>query len=147
MKNEIEILRILRLNPKVNKMHEVYETKDWIVIVLELIEGGDLGEVIFKSQKFSEQETRKIMQKLLDCIKSVHEQAIIIRDIKPGNIMFSGENLKLVDFGLSTKISDESYLRFKKCGTPYFAAPEITNGSVYNEKIDVYSAGVVMLCL
>ena len=128
-------------------MYEVYETKDWIVIILELIDGGDLGEVIFKSQGFSEQESSKIMQKLLASIKSVHDQGIIIRDIKPGNIMFSSNNIKLVDFGLSTKISDESFLRFKICGTPYFAAPEITSGNAYNEKIDVFSAGVVMLCL
>jgi serine/threonine protein kinase len=50
------------------------------------------------------------------------------RDIKPENLMLVNERdihkIKIIDFGLSTRIDKEEYL-YKRCGTPGFVAPEI----------------------
>ena len=51
--------------------------------------------------------------------------------------------LKLGDFGLSSKINTAGYL-IHKCGTPGFIAPEILAGYSYNEKVDIYSCGIVL---
>lgn len=59
--------------------------------------------------------------------------------------------LKLVDFGLATRVDEKDYL-FKRCGTPGYVAPEIINspstGNVrYDTKCDVFSAGVIFYIL
>jgi serine/threonine protein kinase len=60
----------------------------------------------------------------------MHSQGILHRDLKPENIMFKSknisENLKIVDFGFSTKESLDKFL-FPQCGTPGYVAPEIAN--------------------
>ena len=75
------------------------------------------------------------------------------RDLKPENLMLANKkkiySVKLIDFGLGTFIDEEDYL-YKRCGTPGFVAPEIiTKGDTqeYDEKVDIFSAGVIFYIL
>jgi len=78
---------------------------------------------------------------------------IVHRDIKPENILFvkGGDthgmgNIKLCDFGTACKYEKDLPL-FQKYGSPNYIAPEILTGSGYNEKVDVWSAGVILFTL
>jgi len=67
------------------------------------------------------------------------------RDLKPENILFenSGElKIKIVDLGFATKF-DEYKKLFFKCGTPGYIAPEILTKDFYDEKVDIFSIGVI----
>ena len=75
------------------------------------------------------------------------------RDLKPQNILLKNKkkiyDIKIIDFGLSTIVNTENRL-YKRCGTPGFVAPEIiTDEKVinYNEKCDIFSAGVIFYIL
>jgi len=67
------------------------------------------------------------------------------RDIKPENILFDSRNrLKLCDFGSAEWFRGESQWMKGVVGTPYYVAPEVLAGREYNEKVDVWSAGVIL---
>ena len=65
---------------------------------------------------------------------------IIHRDIKPENLLVCDGVLKMADFGWSN-IKDSN--RQTYCGTPDYLAPEMIDGSGHNEKLDVWSLGVL----
>ncbi|EEF40373.1 calcium-dependent protein kinase, putative [Ricinus communis] len=84
------------------------------------------------------------MKQLLTAIAHCHRLNIVHRDIKPDNILFDSRNrVKLADFGSADWIGEESTMS-GVVGTPYYAAPEVVLGREYNEKVDVWSAGVVL---
>lgn len=68
---------------------------------------------------------------------------------KPENILFDtldiNSNLKVIDFGASEKMISRKLTT--KIGTPYFIAPEILRSNGYNEKVDVWSCGVILYIL
>ena len=70
------------------------------------------------------------------------------RDLKLENILLINNNsfdVLITDFGLATPFNQKGM--FKKCGTPGYIAPEILNLGVYNEKVDIFSAGVIAYIL
>lgn len=73
------------------------------------------------------------------------------RDIKPENIMVSVDEkntyiIKLVDWGMGSDFGTNDSTRNTKCGTPYYAAPEVIKKN-YNQKCDIWSTGVILYSL
>lgn len=67
------------------------------------------------------------------------------RDMKPENIIFENKNnlkVQIVDMGFATKVEEYQKI-FTRCGTPGYIAPEILRGKDYDEKVDIYSLGVI----
>mgnify|MGYP001811096444 CR=1 FL=1 len=52
--------------------------------------------------------------------------------------------IKIIDFGLCTKIQNSPLKRRRQCGTPGYIAPEVLNSFHYDEKCDMFSVGVIM---
>nr|KAF6426415.1 hypothetical protein HJG59_009123 [Molossus molossus] len=66
-------------------------------------------------------------------------------DLKPENILLDRDkNVKVADFGFSAQITQETPLLSKICGTFPYMAPEMLLFEPYNEKVDVWSIGVVL---
>lgn len=88
------------------KLYEVYEDKNKIYIVIDLLNGGELISHIEKQIKvYDESLVRKLIYNLLDALVYIHERKIIHRDIKPENLILKDENdisnIVLADFGLA----------------------------------------------
>ena len=143
IKNEVNILSNLD-HPNIVKYFGVYEDDYYIHILMEYLKGYDLYKIIAlkKYTGFDEKDICEIMYQLLQALSFIHNQNIIHRDIKPENILFANKKdystLKLIDFGLSAYMD--------KCknvvGTPYYMAPEMTEGHSYPQS-DIWSVGVI----
>ena len=95
---------------------------------------------------------KEIVSGILEAVYHCHKNLICHRDLKPENILLHFDihqqkckDIKLCDFGLSTKY--EPGMRLSDfCGSPGFFAPEmITEGTYDGEKIDVWSVGCILL--
>jgi serine/threonine protein kinase len=97
-------------------------------MVVEYLSGGELIKNISKKVQYNELYLKKIMMFIIKALKYMHSKGIMHRDLKPENLMIKSKkqrlNVKLIDFGLSTKIKLKEFL-FRRCGTPGFVAPEI----------------------
>lgn len=87
---------------------------------------------------------------MLAGLNYVHSKGVIHRDLKPENLMFKRCDdgrllLKMIDFGLATNDADDDQLQ-SAAGTHYYLAPEIIT-NVYNRKVDIWSAGMILLFL
>jgi calcium-dependent protein kinase len=100
---EIEVIRILD-HPNLMKIFAVYETKNSIYLVLELLAGGQLFDRISYTRRLRSSEVREIMRSLLNGLDALHERGFMHRDLKPENILFreTGSNSCVIaDFGLA----------------------------------------------
>ncbi|CAM9636717.1 unnamed protein product, partial [Hapterophycus canaliculatus] len=97
----------------------------------------------------------KCARQLAAALRHLHEEAIpgrmvVHRDVKPDNIGFSAEgDLKLLDLGLSKVVSksemdNAAYNMTGGTGSARYMAPEVAESRPYNEKVDVYSFGIVL---
>lgn len=151
IQTEVEILIQLD-HPNVVKLHEVWEDKSKFYMVVELMTGGELFDRIVEKDHFSEKEACDIIRPVCDAIVYCHNCSVVHRDLKPENLLFAtrdpGSIIKINDFGLA-KSQETNKMMITQCGTPSYVAPEIIQGEGYDEKIDVWSIGVIiyiMLC-
>lgn len=93
------------------------------VVVMEYIDGDNLEQLI-KKNALSAELARKIAGQLMDALEYMHNKQMIHRDLKPSNIMIThnGQNVKLIDFGLSD--SDSFCVLKSPAGTSGYIAPE-----------------------
>lgn len=137
------------------KIYEIYESEHSIYLILDLVQGGDLLQKLKTKEQYQMQDIKHIMETFLGILNYLHCNRIIHRDLKPENILLKNHNqndfdIVLADFGLAT-FMDQDNILFHHCGTPGFIAPEVLNYSkslpFYNEKCDIYSAGIIFYLL
>jgi len=85
---------------------------------------------------------------MFDIIKALEylhsmKPPIIHRDIKPENILINKKSLQIADFGWSNE-NDNKEVRNTFCGTPDYLAPEMILGNGHNEKLDMWTVGILM---
>ena len=135
-------------HPHIIKTYEVYEDLKTVSFIMDIIDGGDLFDFITKSPdgKLTDEDSLNLLIQVLETLYYLHDEMNIChRDIKPENflveILDNGEpSLKLIDFGFSCEIKPglKDYL-----GTPTYTAPEIILRQEYNEKVDIWSTGIL----
>lgn len=140
---EPKILRLLAPHPHVIGLHDLYEDETHLHMVLDLCDAPDLHCRV-TLRVFSEPEAAAVMSQLMEAVAHCHRLGVAHRDIKPDNVLFDGWNrLRLADFG-SAEILKDGEPMSGVVGTPYYVAPEVLAGRDYGEKVDVWSAGVVL---
>jgi serine/threonine-protein kinase len=113
-------------------------------IAMEFVEGDTLREYIARGAVFDEHDTVSIMAQLLDALQFAHDNAVWHRDIKPANIMvMSNGRIKLTDFGIARIESTDFTKTNVIMGTPGFIAPEVYLGRDIDQRVDIFSAGVL----
>lgn len=129
LQTEVDILSQLD-HPNVVKIFEIFDEKDCIYLVLELLAGGELFDRIVEKEHYSEKEAADTIRPIVDAIRYCHTLGIIHRDLKPENLLYmtaeEGSVIKITDFGLARFVQNE--LATTACGTPNYVAPEIISG-------------------
>ena len=153
-RREIDIL-IKMDHPNIIKLYDVYESNNSLYLIMEECHGGELFDRIIKrienNQMYTEKEACEIIKQVMGAIEYCHNKGVAHRDLKPENLLYLYEGtevnnpIKIIDFGLSQDINIKKILS-SKVGTAYYVSPEILAGK-YNEKCDVWSAGVILYVL
>jgi 5'-AMP-activated protein kinase catalytic alpha subunit len=141
---EISILKLVK-HKYIVQLYEILQTAQHIFIIMEYCEGKEILDYILQKTKLTELESLKYFQQLINCLFYLHSQNIAHRDVKIDNMLLdSNKDLKLIDFGLSTKYTDDDLLD-QPCGTVVYAAPEVLEGKEYHGMLaDVWSSGIVL---
>lgn len=129
------------------KLHEAFHCPKKVYLVMECMSGGELFDRIVEKEKYGEDMARREIKSLAEALLMCHKRDIVHRDLKPENLLYSNDTddavIKLADFGLAKIIKGEDMLK-TACGTPGYVAPEILNQQPYDEKVDVWSLGVIL---
>ena len=119
-------------------------------MVMEYIPGGTLRSYLNTQQRLPIEEALRITAQLADALSYAHQQGMIHRDIKPGNVMFADETYQhvvLTDFGIARLLDDaEARLTLPGAvfGTPSYMSPEALRGEPVDARSDLYSLGVML---
>lgn len=126
----------------------MFEDYTHLHMVLELCNAPDLHQLLVEAGgPISEPEAASLFAQLMHAVSHCHRHGVAHRDIKPDNILFDTSGLlKLADFGSAALFSagQGPGQLSGLVGTPYYVAPEVVAGRAYGEKVDVWSAGVVL---
>ena len=111
-------------------------------IVMEYVDGTTLNDYLATNPSL--QSRKRIIAQLLDAVRYLHIKGVVHNDLKPENILISnkGENVKLIDFGLSD--TDAFYLSKTIGCTPAYASPELLAQSDVDIRSDIYSLGLLL---
>lgn len=158
--NELKVSRMFD-HPLIVKTYEVHEMRGQFIIIQDFIQGVNLLQYIKIKKRLTEQIAVHVIHQLLLSVHYLHKLNIIHRDIKPQNIMLrlardekrldfkEKYEIILIDFGLCADYKDFSATSFlhDKSGTTGYLAPEVIKNTktFYNDKVDVFSVGVVLV--
>ncbi|XP_028566649.2 death-associated protein kinase 2-like isoform X2 [Podarcis muralis] len=150
VEREVSILQQLQ-HPNIMRLHDVFAGKGEVVLILELIHGGELFDFIAEKELLTETEAIQFLQQILLGLTYMHSRRIAHFDLKPENIMLFQKDapnplIKIIDFGLAQKL--EEGVTFKSlCGTPQYIAPEVINYEALSTATDMWSIGVITYIL
>ena len=121
--------------------------------VLEYCNGKDLSSFMKLNKNLSENEVKKIIYQILKGLEYLNDSKnkIIHYDLKPQNILFHNNEIKISDFGISKIIENDSNsnnieLTSQGIGTFYYLPPEcfeMGNKTKINNKVDIWSLGII----
>lgn len=152
LNEEIHAMKKLQDGPYIVKLFDVFTAPDRSHLVMEEMRGRDLLARLHEREVFTESESLKMSRRLLEAISFCHKKRIVHRDIKPENILICNPTddtkIKLGDFGCAKRITGQKCLH-TLCGSPQYVAPELylSNDAGYDERCDLWSAGVVIYIL
>ncbi len=143
--DEARVLDRLR-HPHIVRVNSVDREGGAVLIDMELVRGRNLADVLRErgGEPMPPDEAVRITLDVLDALGYAHQQRIIHRDIKPGNILI-GENgvVKLTDFGLAEALGSHSVAGGG--GTyPYMAPEDFAEDAASDYRADLWAVGVVL---
>ena len=129
------------------QVYDLTEIDGAPAIVMEFVEGESLKELIAKGTNNNLEFAKKTAIHILRGLSIAHEQGIIHRDIKPGNILVSERDMmKVTDFGLAyVALSPTVTMEGMVLGTPAYMAPEQVRGDELDARTDLFALGVTLV--
>uniref|UniRef100_A0A8C9WV26 LIM domain kinase 2 n=1 Tax=Sander lucioperca TaxID=283035 RepID=A0A8C9WV26_SANLU len=161
---EVKVMRCLE-HPHVLKFIGVLYKDKRLNLITEYIEGGTLKDFIRDTDQFPWEQRVSYAKSIASGMAYLHSMSIIHRDLNSHNCLVKLDNTVVVaDFGLSRLIVEDKVKplpdkpttkkrvfrridrkkRYTVVGNPYWMAPEMLNGKRYDEKVDIFSFGIVL---
>ncbi|XP_035209448.1 serine/threonine-protein kinase PLK1-like [Stegodyphus dumicola] len=129
-------------------LHSYFEDESNMYIVLELCRKRSLMEMCKRRKTLTIPEVRYFMRQIVLACQYMHDNKVIHRDLKLGNLFINDNmEIKVGDFGLATRIAFDGERKLTVCGTPNYIAPEILMKKGHSFEVDVWSLGCIMYTL
>lgn len=149
-----EALRMAKLDhPNVVKMYDHGHHRDQAFIVMEFLDGEPLRQYLNRKKYLGFEEFIPIASQILAGVGYVHARNIMLRDIKPPNIMLcerdgKANHVKLLDFGLAKLMGEDDELtKAHVIGTAGYLSPEQIRGDKIDVRVDVYALGILFFIM
>jgi serine/threonine protein kinase len=135
-------------DPRIVPIYEIGERDGACYFSMKFIEGGQLDKII-GSEPMPGRKAADLMAKLAHTLHHAHQNGVLHRDVKPGNILLDAKGEPhLTDFGLARLVETESTVTrtLEVLGTPSYMAPEqaVGNNAQVTHATDVYGLGAVL---
>jgi len=132
-------------HPNIVPIFEAGEHDGNPYLVFEYVEGKTLAAQLKEEGALPVPRAIQIIQQVLDAIAYAHQHQIIHRDLKPSNILMNPEGIpRVMDFGISTRISGAAHQGSELMGTPAYMSPEYINTREVSIKGDIFAAGLIL---
>jgi len=130
-------------HPNIVQFLGICDHESGVYLITEYVEHGDLFDLlIFGEEDIGWKAKVKIAMQVATAVYYLHSRNIIHRDLKSQNILIGDNRVKLCDLGLATILENKK--RMTVCGTDEWMAPEIVAAETYDNKVDVFSFGIVL---
>src|SRR5207302_3684409 len=135
-------------HPGIAAVHDYGETTadelSIAYLVMELVEGEPLAGIIARNGRLGAEHTLEVLEQAGRALQAAHQQGLVHRDIKPGNILVTGNGtVKITDFGIAKAADAAPVTRSGMVmGTAHYIAPEQALGQDAEPTSDVYSLAV-----
>lgn len=127
------------------QVYDYGEQDDLAYLVMELVPGEPLSKILIRNGVLSAEATLDLVSQAARALQVAHDAGIIHRDIKPGNLMVTGDGtVKITDFGIARngQVSELTQAGMVM-GTAHYVSPEQASGKDITSATDLYSLGVV----
>src|SRR5215216_96264 len=131
-------------HPNLVSVFDTATDEEGVLIVMEYVEGEPLSRMLRRGPLRPE-EVRRMVLDLGDALDHAHEQGIIHRDVKPGNVLIRDDGVtKLADLGIATASDGTRITRSGiVLGTAAYMAPEQLDGSRPGPAADIYALAAI----
>jgi len=132
-------------HPHVVKVYSTGRDHGRVYIAMELVDRGSLDDRMTGEGRISELQALNVGIQIAQGLNAALQCGLIHRDIKPGNILFTGaSNAKIVDFGLAVLMEHAETVAGEVWATPYYVAPEPLEGRPEDFRGDMYALGATL---
>ncbi|MGW0593301.1 serine/threonine protein kinase [Streptosporangium sp. NPDC002607] len=126
-------------------VHEVPGAGATAYLVMKFVDGEPLDRLLGRLRRIAPGAAMDLISQAASALQAVHDQGIVHRDIKPGNLLVRSDGtLVLTDFGIArsdtaSRLTDAGMV----LGTAAYCAPEQAEGAPVTPAVDIYALGVV----
>ncbi|GLZ34273.1 serine/threonine protein kinase [Lentzea sp. NBRC 105346] len=133
-------------HPAVVAVHDQGVDGDQVYLVMELIDGGNLRDLLNQRGKLDPSIALSVVGPVLSALGVAHRAGLVHRDVKPENVLIgTGGQIKVADFGLVRAVADIGATSDSTIlGTVAYLSPEQVERGVSDARSDVYSAGILL---
>ncbi|MET0416320.1 MAG: protein kinase, partial [Actinoplanes sp.] len=132
-------------HPGVVDVYDYGSDQQLAFLVMEYVEGDALSRTLSRVGRLTPARTMALVAQAADALQAAHENGIVHRDVKPGNLLVRPNGtLVLTDFGIArSALVGQLTVAGSVLGTASYISPEQASGAVATAASDVYALGVV----